>query len=324
MIKYLYMKRIDKLTRVLAGAYIPLVDGFPTVVVEGTGSGLATFLNYAFTITIGLVGILAVLMIIWGGVQYVSTDAWSGKEDGKKKIQAALGGLILALSTYLILNTIDPNLTRLTFDIKQVDLRTPTGQIGVDGSAGGPTTGVPGAGPGGVTTPPIAGEGQVNGIPTAGAYNPTIAAWADSLCKTGKPENQKYCGIKNETMNRLAQYQGVDYVAGKASTFGGPLDTGVTPTETGAISGEILRNLNPNTLYIAGRWDYKQTPKSALESSTVEVVNPVTGKRVTGNIRIVDWGPNVVITNKSWDLSPGLMSAIGGKSGDEVYVRFVK
>ncbi len=123
----------------MATNYIPLTSGFPaSVSVQGDGAGLASFVNTAFTITIGLVGILAVLMIIWGGVQYVSTDAWSGKEDGKKKIQAALGGLILALSTYLILNTIDPNLTKLTFEVKPVELREAAGVIVVDGQAGDP------------------------------------------------------------------------------------------------------------------------------------------------------------------------------------------
>jgi hypothetical protein len=54
-------------------------------------------------------------MIIIGGIQYVSTDSWNGKDLGKKRIQAALGGLILALSSFLILNSIDPSLTYLNF-----------------------------------------------------------------------------------------------------------------------------------------------------------------------------------------------------------------
>ncbi len=108
----------QKYTSLLASTYVPLVTDFP---VPGNGTGnLADYINTVVTFAIGIAGVLAVVMIIIGGVQYVSTDSWSNKDDGKKRIQAALGGLILALSSYLILNTIDPNLTKLTFKVETV------------------------------------------------------------------------------------------------------------------------------------------------------------------------------------------------------------
>ncbi len=71
------------------------------------------YVNIMFKIIIGIVGVLAVVMLVLGGVQYMSTDAISGKESGKETIQHALGGLILALGAFIILNTINPNILSL-------------------------------------------------------------------------------------------------------------------------------------------------------------------------------------------------------------------
>jgi hypothetical protein len=95
--------------------YVPLVQDFPIKDVKDVGSGFVGFVNKIIIFVIAGTGVLALGMIVWGGIQYITTDSWSDKNFGKKKIQAALGGLLLALSTYLILNTIDPTLTNLDF-----------------------------------------------------------------------------------------------------------------------------------------------------------------------------------------------------------------
>ncbi len=97
------------------GHYVPLVNGFPQVIPNVPTNTFAGFFNFLVKMIIGLTGILAVLMIVLGGIQYVSTDSWNDKDSGKKRIQAAVGGLVLALSSYLILNTIDPSLTYVNF-----------------------------------------------------------------------------------------------------------------------------------------------------------------------------------------------------------------
>lgn len=66
-----------------------------------------------FKLLIGVAGVLAVIMIVIGGIQYMSTDAISGKLDGKGKIQQAIGGLLLAVLSYLLLQTINPNLLKI-------------------------------------------------------------------------------------------------------------------------------------------------------------------------------------------------------------------
>lgn len=90
-------------------------------------TNLTTYLPGIFKLAIGIAGVLAVIMIVIGGVQYLSTDAISGKSDGKEKITNALIGLLLAIGAFVILNTINPGTLSLTLGLKPISL-TPTGQ----------------------------------------------------------------------------------------------------------------------------------------------------------------------------------------------------
>ncbi|MBP6925542.1 MAG: hypothetical protein KBC22_00580 [Candidatus Pacebacteria bacterium] len=86
------------------------------------GATLGKYLNMVIQIVISLAGVLAVIMIIVGGVQYMTTDAFAGKSDARATITKALLGLILALGSYLILKTINPNLLQLEPNIQKVEL----------------------------------------------------------------------------------------------------------------------------------------------------------------------------------------------------------
>ncbi len=80
-------------------------------------SSLPLYLIAIFKLLIGLAAALAVVMITIGGFQYMSTDAISGKSEGKEKIKQALTGLILAMGSYLILYTLNPKLTQFNLNI---------------------------------------------------------------------------------------------------------------------------------------------------------------------------------------------------------------
>lgn len=69
------------------------------------------------TLLIGIASVLAVLRIIFAGIKYMSTDAFQGKSEAKGDIQNAIWGLALAMGAWLILNTINPSLTKFNFDI---------------------------------------------------------------------------------------------------------------------------------------------------------------------------------------------------------------
>ncbi|MEK7128934.1 MAG: pilin, partial [Patescibacteria group bacterium] len=91
-------------------------SGIPTVAPLGQG-GLAKYLQSLFNLGLGIIIALAVVMIVIGGAQYLSTDAVSGKEFGKDKLWHAVQGLIIALGAFLILNTINPDILKLNLDL---------------------------------------------------------------------------------------------------------------------------------------------------------------------------------------------------------------
>ena len=80
----------------------------------------AKFLPGLFKLMIAIASGLAVIMLIYAGVKYISTDAFGGKEEAKGIIEDALWGLLLAMSAWLILNTINPNLVYLNLSIDRI------------------------------------------------------------------------------------------------------------------------------------------------------------------------------------------------------------
>ncbi|PIT90034.1 hypothetical protein COU23_00750, partial [Candidatus Kuenenbacteria bacterium CG10_big_fil_rev_8_21_14_0_10_36_11] len=77
-------------------------------------SNLPAFIQKAYSFSIGLIAIMAVIMIMIGGVKWILAAGNPGSiGDAQKTITAAVSGLVLALLSYAILNTINPNLTNL-------------------------------------------------------------------------------------------------------------------------------------------------------------------------------------------------------------------
>lgn len=71
------------------------------------------YVQYMFNLFIAVAAGAAVFMIVYGGLKYMSTDSWGGKADGVEKMKNALYGLVLVLSSYIILRTIDPRLVAI-------------------------------------------------------------------------------------------------------------------------------------------------------------------------------------------------------------------
>ena len=96
----------------------------------------AAYINIIIKVFISIIGLLGVVMIILGGVQYMTTDAVSKKEDGKEMISNSVAGIVLALASWLILNLINPHLT----DIRIQPPNTVTVNVsGVDAPPSGAT-----------------------------------------------------------------------------------------------------------------------------------------------------------------------------------------
>jgi len=79
---------------------------------------LNTYIPAMFKLAIGIAGALAVLRIIIGGIKYMTTDAFGEKGDAKETIRNALIGLLLAISAYTILYTVNPKLVNFDFSIE--------------------------------------------------------------------------------------------------------------------------------------------------------------------------------------------------------------
>jgi hypothetical protein len=98
--------------------YVPLsgTSTFSGFQDEGADSGdLGQFLAALFKFGLAIAAALAVVMIVWGGVEIMLSESVMTKTDGKKRVEDAIWGLLLALVSWLILWTINPDL--VTFRI---------------------------------------------------------------------------------------------------------------------------------------------------------------------------------------------------------------
>ena len=98
---------------------------------------ITEYLNNIFSFGIAIAGALAVIMMVIGGIKYMLSDAFTNKEDAKEQITSAVKGLLLALVSYVILYTINPDLVNLRFNISSVTIQQPT-TPGVIGPGAGP------------------------------------------------------------------------------------------------------------------------------------------------------------------------------------------
>lgn len=74
----------------------------------------ASFVQNLYTYALGISGVLAVIMIVYGGVKYVvSAGNASALSDALDIIKNAVWGIVLLAGAYLILNTINPEITAL-------------------------------------------------------------------------------------------------------------------------------------------------------------------------------------------------------------------
>jgi Type IV secretion system pilin len=89
--------------------YTPLQPGAFPGVTENTAD-LGVFLGSVFNWGIAIAVALALIMIIYGGIEMMTSDSWMKHDDGKKKIYDALMGLGLALISWLLLYIINPTL----------------------------------------------------------------------------------------------------------------------------------------------------------------------------------------------------------------------
>lgn len=94
--------------------YVPLVD-IPGV--TDSAAGETTFASYAsalYSVAIVVAALLAVIRLVLAGAKYMMTDVVTGKGEAINDIKGSLLGLLIIIAAYVILNTINPNLTKIS------------------------------------------------------------------------------------------------------------------------------------------------------------------------------------------------------------------
>ena len=145
---------------------------------------------YQFALLIG--GLLAFGAIVYGGIKYVvAAGSPSAKSDGREWISGALWGLLLLLGAYLILHTINPNLTNL--NLPTLEKLKPPETVAPAGEAGS------GAAADTLTDPQARGQliQKINGVLRA-CFPPSIATNCVSLANMRQATVDEVIGLKEK------------------------------------------------------------------------------------------------------------------------------
>jgi hypothetical protein len=106
--------------------YVPL-SPLPSIAGSSPTNSSSDFSGYVIQLYqwgVALTSGLAVVVIMWGGVGYVTSAGGGGIEEAKGRISAAIMGLLLALSSYIILKTINQDLLNVNFNLDPLPVST--------------------------------------------------------------------------------------------------------------------------------------------------------------------------------------------------------
>lgn len=118
------------------GGFVPLAP-IPGLTDQSSTSAvdqntLANFFNNLYKYLVGLAAVLAVIEIIWGGLQISTQDSVSKQGEGRERITQALLGLLLVLSPVIVFSIINPSILNLSLNLPEIK-NAPV----VSGGAGG-------------------------------------------------------------------------------------------------------------------------------------------------------------------------------------------
>ncbi len=92
--------------------YVPLEPiGFDLSGIQNTNqNAFGEWLSFLLKIAISIGGLAAVVMLVFGGVVYMVSEVVDKKHEALERIQASFLGLFILIASWLILNTINPQL----------------------------------------------------------------------------------------------------------------------------------------------------------------------------------------------------------------------
>ena len=159
---------------------------------------IGRYLNIMLRIFIGICAVAAVMMIVVGGLEYMTMDLVSSKEHARSRINGAILGLLLALGSWAILNQINPDLLKTDFSnlkkaTAEIDLEADVPQTPINGKYpngtphGAPWPGTPVSVAGVNVSPP--GDCQTVGQPHCTSTKGLNTTYLDKI-KAGCPTCQ--------------------------------------------------------------------------------------------------------------------------------------
>ncbi len=101
-------------TDVVAGEYC-LIEPLPGIekINPKNQDAFADYINKLFNFAIGLGAVLAVVMIVIAGIQYMGTESVFNKGENKSKITGAIMGVLILLGSVILLKTINSDLLNI-------------------------------------------------------------------------------------------------------------------------------------------------------------------------------------------------------------------
>lgn len=99
--------------------YVPLepLPGLPSQYGPGQGS-IQSWIGQGFTLLIGAGALVAIIMIVLGALTYMFSDIAGNKKNALARIRNAMWAIVILVSSYLILYTINPDLLTFNLNIK--------------------------------------------------------------------------------------------------------------------------------------------------------------------------------------------------------------
>jgi hypothetical protein len=107
-----------------ATSYIPLVS-VPGLFTAGTATNPVEIIKGIYGLAIGIGSVIATVMIIYAGFEYMYVESMGQKSAAKERIQNAFWGLLVILGSYILLRTINPSLVEFN-----ITLPAGTGELG--------------------------------------------------------------------------------------------------------------------------------------------------------------------------------------------------
>lgn len=106
--------------------YVPLepLPGLPTSYGPNQGS-FPALISSSFTLLIGAGAVIAVVMIVLGALTYMFSDIVGNKTKALARIRNAMWAVVLLVSSYLILVTINPDLVKFSLNLNVANNFTP-------------------------------------------------------------------------------------------------------------------------------------------------------------------------------------------------------